>query len=170
MAAVWRWPAAPLHAVDRAEVSHLVGPLVPDRDPVLLQRADVPFAAQEPEQLLRDGREVHPLRRHEREALGQVEPHLAPEDAHGPRPGAVRLRRAACEDVAHEVLVLGADRTLGHDPTDDSAVTGGGRQVVRSVASEPCFTTTHESYSSSRYGAFSGTTVTPSFSAAKRPH
>ena len=49
--AVRRRPAAPLHAVDRAELAVLVGPLVPDRDAVLLQPAHVRVAAQEPEEL-----------------------------------------------------------------------------------------------------------------------
>ena len=37
--AAGRRPAAPLHAVDRPEVAVLAGPLVPDRDAVLLQPA-----------------------------------------------------------------------------------------------------------------------------------
>ena len=51
MAAVGRRPAAPLHAVDGPELAVRVRPLVPDRDAVLLQPADVRVAAQEPEEL-----------------------------------------------------------------------------------------------------------------------
>ncbi|MPN36795.1 hypothetical protein SDC9_184306 [bioreactor metagenome] len=40
-AAVRGFPAPPLLAVDRAEVAVLVGPFVPDADPVLLQPANV---------------------------------------------------------------------------------------------------------------------------------
>ena len=116
VAAVGGRPAPPLHAVDRAELAVRIRPFVPDRDAVLLQPADVRLAAQEPEQLVRDGREVHLLRRHEREALGQVEAHLVAEHAHRAGPGAVVLRHAGREDVAHEVLVLGHASKIAGNP------------------------------------------------------
>ena len=141
---VRRRPAAPLHAVDRAEVAVLVGPLVPDRDAVLLQPADVPLAAQEPEQLLGDRGEVHLLRGDEREPLAQVEAHLVAEDADRARARAIVLRRARGEDVAHEVLVLRADRMRGRGivrhVTDDSACSGGSGTVAHTAprAQPPC--------------------------------
>src|ERR1700712_2603782 len=42
-------PGAPLLTVDRAELARLVGPLVPDRDPALLQPAHIGVATQEPQ-------------------------------------------------------------------------------------------------------------------------
>ena len=75
-------PAAPLDAVDGAELAVRVRPLVPDRHAVLLEPAHVRVAAQEPEELDGDRLEVHLLGRHEREPLGQVEAHLVAEDAH----------------------------------------------------------------------------------------
>ena len=128
VSAVRRRPAAPLHAVDGAEIAVLVGPLVPDRDAVLLQPADVSLAAKKPQQLVGDRREMHLLGRHEREALGEIEAHLVAEDADRSRSGAVLLGRPAVENVAGEVLVLGADDSAGtghgHD-ADDSARPGG---------------------------------------------
>ena len=127
--AVGRRPAPPLHAVDRPELAVLVGPLVPDRHPVLLQPADVRVATQEPEQLVGDRREVHLLRRHEREALSEVEAHLVAEHADRAGSRAIRLRHAWGEDVAHEVLVLGA---MG---LDDSAAL---RRRPRPEPRRPC--------------------------------
>ena len=86
VAAVGRRPGAPLHAVDRAEVAVGAGPFVPDRHAALLQPARIAVAAQEPQQLEDDGLEVDLLRRHQREALGEVEAHLVAEHARVPVP------------------------------------------------------------------------------------
>jgi hypothetical protein len=42
----------PLHAVHRAQLSLLVGPLVPDGDLVFPQEADIRLAPQKPQQLV----------------------------------------------------------------------------------------------------------------------
>src|SRR4029079_4850141 len=99
-------PRAPLVAVDRPEVARLVGPLVPDRDAVLVEPGHVRVAADEPEQLADDRGHVHLLRRHEREAVAQVEAHLVPEDRERPGAGAVLLARALVERPTQEVEVL----------------------------------------------------------------
>ena len=83
---------------------------------MLLQPADVRVAAEEPEQLDGDGLEVHLLRRHEREALGQVEAHLVAEHAHRAGPGAVALRRALVSTWRDEVLVLGHESKIARNP------------------------------------------------------
>jgi hypothetical protein len=85
-------PAAPLHAVDRAEVAVGLRPLVPDRHAAFLQPLRVAVAAQEPQQFEDDGLEVHLLRRDQREALAQVETHLVAEHAFRAGAGAVGLR------------------------------------------------------------------------------
>ena len=54
-ATVRRGQAAPLLAVNRAELAVLIGPLVPDADAVLAQVADVGVALEEPQQLVNDG-------------------------------------------------------------------------------------------------------------------
>ena len=79
VASVGRRPAAPLVAVDRAEVAVRVRPLVPDRDAVGLEVRDVGVAAQEPEELVHDGLRVHLLRRQQRKPARQVEAHLVAE-------------------------------------------------------------------------------------------
>src|SRR5690349_5735898 len=66
-------PRAPLLTVDGTELAALVGPLVPDRNAVLVEIADVGVASQEPQELVDDRAQVQLLRRHERKALAQVE-------------------------------------------------------------------------------------------------
>jgi len=44
-----------LPAIDRTEVAVLVGPVVPDRDAVLIEIFDVGVAAQKPQQFVDDG-------------------------------------------------------------------------------------------------------------------
>src|SRR5690349_24579711 len=46
-------PRPPLHAVDGPEITRGVGPLVPDRDAVVLEPLDVGVASEEPEELVR---------------------------------------------------------------------------------------------------------------------
>lgn len=52
-------PGAPLAAVDRAEVTVLVSPLVPDTHAILLEIQDIGITFQEPEQFMKEGFEVH---------------------------------------------------------------------------------------------------------------
>ena len=51
-------PRAPLHAVDRAQIAILIGPLVPDAHVIILQEFHIGIAAQEPQQLADDPAEV----------------------------------------------------------------------------------------------------------------
>ena len=104
--AIRRRPAAPLVAVDRAQVAVGVGPLVPDGDAVFLQVGDVGRALQEPQQLVDDGLQVDLLGRQEGETLLQVEAHLVAEDGQGAGAGAVRLDGAMLFYMAHEFEVL----------------------------------------------------------------
>ena len=86
-------PGSPLIAVHRPQLALGVGPFVPDRDAMLVQIANVRLAAQEPQQLVDDRLEVQLLRRHQRKAVGQIEPHLVAEDAARAGAGAIALRR-----------------------------------------------------------------------------
>src|SRR5690606_19721472 len=79
-ATVARRPGTPLGAVDRPELAIRVGPLVPDGDAVLAQVGNVGLALEEPEELMHDRFQVQLLRGDEREAVGEVETHLPPED------------------------------------------------------------------------------------------
>lgn len=143
VAAVGRRPAAPLHAVDGTQLAVRAGPLVPDGDVVLAQVRDVGLAAQEPEQLVDDRAQVHPLGGDQREAGRQVEPHLVTEHAAGPRPGPVRLRGARLEHEPEEVLVRGGHRRVRHavivgrDRPDLRAATRCGRDTPGYDAAVP---------------------------------
>ena len=107
--AVGRGPGAPLDAVDGTQLAVGVGPFVPDLHAALLQPAHVGVAAQEPEQLQRHRLEVHALGGDQREAFGQVEADLAPEDAAGAGAGAVALGGAVGQHVAQQVLIRGGN-------------------------------------------------------------
>ena len=67
---------------------------------------DVGVAAQEPEQLVDDGLQVHLLGGDEREAGGQIEAHLMPEHAERAGAGAIGLANALGAHATHEVEVL----------------------------------------------------------------
>ena len=105
-------PTAPLAAVDGAEFTCRVGPFIPDRDAVVAQVADVGVASQEPDQFVHDRFNVQFLRRHQRKAVGEVEPHLVAKHRSRAGAGAVGLGRAVVEDVAQEVVVLSHGPTL----------------------------------------------------------
>lgn len=107
MRAVGLGPAAPLHAIHRAQVaSLLVSPLVPDGAAALLQPFDVAVAAQEPQQLQNDRLQVHLLGGDQRKAFAQVEAHLVAEHAAGACAGAVGLGCAMLEHMAHKGFIL----------------------------------------------------------------
>ena len=83
-------PIPPLRAVHAAEVAVGVRPFVPDGDTVLIQIADVRFAAQKPEQLVDDGFEMQLLGCQQREAFREVEPRLRAEPGVGADAGCGR--------------------------------------------------------------------------------
>ena len=101
-----RRPAAPLVAVDGAEVAVRVRPLVPDRDAVFLQVRDIRGAGEEPDQFMDDRPQVQLFRGHQREPVLQVEAHLVAEHGTGAGAGAVGLDRAMVQHMAHQVVVL----------------------------------------------------------------
>src|SRR4051812_44820103 len=105
MTAVPPLPVAPVLAVDGAEIAFLVGPFVPDADLLLLQPGDVGVAAQEPEQFDDDRTQMELLGPDQKEAFGEIEPHLVAEDREGARAGPVLLWNARVEDAAEELLV-----------------------------------------------------------------
>ena len=74
-------------------------------DVVLVQPADIGVPAQEPQQLPEHATGVDLLRRHQREALTQVEGHLMAEDTQGPGAGTVLTTHALVEDPSQQVEV-----------------------------------------------------------------
>ena len=92
MAAIWRGPTAPLHAVHRAQVARLgIRPLVPNAHAAFLEPVVVGRASQEPQQLLDDAAQVHLLGGHQREAFVQIKTHLVAKHALGAGAGAIGL-------------------------------------------------------------------------------
>ena len=76
------------------------------RDAVLAQVLRVGLAAQEPQQLVGDGLEVHALGGDQRETRRQVEAHLVTEHRERAGAGAIGLGGAVAADVPHEVEEL----------------------------------------------------------------
>src|SRR5439155_15332856 len=84
-------PVAPLRAVYAAQVSVLVGPLVPDGYTALLEPSNVCLAVQHPEQFVDDRFEMNLLSRDEWKPLRECEPRLCAEDGKRACSGAVGL-------------------------------------------------------------------------------
>jgi len=61
-------PIAPLRAVNTTEVAVFISPLIPDRDAVVVEIANVRVAAQEPEQLVDDRFDVQLFRGEQRKS------------------------------------------------------------------------------------------------------
>ena len=105
LAPIRRWPAAPLAAIDRAEISIVVRPFVPDLDAALLQPAHICLATYEPQQLINDGLEMQLLGRQQRKALRKIEAHLVAEERARAGTGAVRLVGAGFENIGEEFQI-----------------------------------------------------------------
>jgi hypothetical protein len=73
---------------------------------VLAQVRDVRLAAEEPQQFVDHGLQVHFLGGHERKALPQVEAHLVPEHGERAGAGAVGLAGAVLAHMAQQRVVL----------------------------------------------------------------
>lgn len=108
--AIWRGPAAPLHAIYGAEVAVFTGPFVPNGDVAFFEPVVVARAGEEPQQLLNDGAQMDLLGGDQREAFVQIKPHLVAKHAFGAGAGAVGLGNALVVNVLHEVFVLAAGR------------------------------------------------------------
>src|SRR5215813_8827275 len=93
----------PIH---RAEVATLVGPLIPDRDAMIVEIFDIGIAGEEPEQLVDDRLGVQLLGGDEREAVSEVEPHLVAEYGERAGTGPVALLDAVRKNAFHQVVVL----------------------------------------------------------------
>ena len=98
-------PVAPLLAVNRAEVALLVRPFVPDGYAIIAQVTDVGLAAQEPQQFMHDGFEMHTLGGEQREPVLQVQAHLVAENGARPRAGTVSLGAAVLQHMAQKVKI-----------------------------------------------------------------
>ena len=73
-------PRAPLVTVDRPEVSVLVGPFIPDGDPIFVEIADIRIARQKPQKFVDNRLHMEFFRGQHRKALRKVKPHLMAEN------------------------------------------------------------------------------------------
>ena len=105
-------PLAPLRAVHAPEVAFRICPFVPDRHAVLLQPANVRFAAQEPEQLVNDRLEMQLLRREQRKTFAQIEPRLRAKNRERAGAGTVGLGLAPVENEAKQFVVFAHRKML----------------------------------------------------------
>ena len=109
-------PAAPLHAVHRAEVTVCACPFVPDGDVAFFEPVVVARPSQKPQQLLDDGAQVNLFGGDQREAFVQVKAHLVAKHAFGTGASAVCFGNAVVVHMLHEVFVLaagGAHKVIG---------------------------------------------------------
>ena len=79
-------PVAPLRAVNAAQVAPFIGPLVPNGHAVFVERADIRFAAQKPEQLVNNRFQMQLLRRQQGEGVPQIKPSLRAKNRNRPVP------------------------------------------------------------------------------------
>src|SRR5262249_4173258 len=91
--------------VHGAELALLVRPLIPDADAMLVQPGGVRIVTQEPEQLADYRANVNLLRRDEREALREIEAHLATEERERAGASAIGLACAGVSHLAHHVQI-----------------------------------------------------------------
>ncbi|MPM91875.1 hypothetical protein SDC9_139009 [bioreactor metagenome] len=106
MASVGGGPAAPLVAVDGAQLAVRRRPLVPDVDLVLDQPVDIRRALEEPEQFSEDSAGEDLLRGEQRKAGLQIEAHLIAEDAARPCSGPIGLVDAVIENMLQQIKIL----------------------------------------------------------------
>src|SRR5690606_5108037 len=104
--AVVTGPAAPLMSVDRAQISVLVCPFVPDAHAVFAQEGKIGVAFEEPQKFNDDRAQVKFFCRETWKTLSQTKAHLVPEDALGTGIGAVALDGAVFLNQLKELQVL----------------------------------------------------------------
>ena len=109
MAAIGLRPAAPLHTVDRTEVSIFAGPFVPNGDVTFFEPIVVARACEEPKQFLNDGAQMNLFGGHQWKAFIQIKAHLVAENAFGACARAVGFGNTMGVDVLHKIFVLAAD-------------------------------------------------------------
>ena len=104
-ASVGLGPGPPLVPIHGAQVAVFVGPLVPDRDLVVLEPANVGVSSQEPQQFVDHGPDVDFFGGEKWESLGQVEPHLSTKQTTRSNAGTVFAIKAMTEDFVQKLQV-----------------------------------------------------------------
>ena len=98
-------PRTPLVAIHRTQIALLVGPFVPNPNPILLQVGDVGVPFQKPQEFVDDGTQVQFFGRQHREPFAQIEPHLVPKTPQGARPSAVFTLHPILEEVVQQIQI-----------------------------------------------------------------
>ncbi len=100
-------PLGPLGTVNAAEIAGCIRPLIPDRDPVVVQVANIGVAFEEPEEFVDNGLGVNFFRGEEGEGLAEVETDLTPEDGIGADTGPVLPKLARLKDFPQQIKIGG---------------------------------------------------------------
>ena len=85
--------------IDRAQIAFLIGPLIPNRHAVGIERADIGVAGEEPQEFMDDRLQMQFLCRHKRKAVTQIKAHLMAEDRQRPGAGPVVLAHPVNKDT-----------------------------------------------------------------------
>jgi hypothetical protein len=99
-------PGPPLRAIDSPEVAVFIGPLVPDRDFVFTEIADVGVTLEEPQQLVDDRAEVEFFSGEQRKSFAQIKPFLSAKDRNRASAGAVGFWPTLFPDETEKAVVL----------------------------------------------------------------
>src|SRR5207244_2079768 len=102
-------PIAPLRAVDAAEISFFVRPLVPNGDAVFVEIFDVGVAAQKPKQFVNDRFDVELFRCQQREprtGWPQIETGLRTKDRQRASAGSIVARLTFVQNKPEKIVIL----------------------------------------------------------------
>src|SRR4051812_20925889 len=118
-------PIAPLRAVNAAQIAVRIGPLIPNRDTMILQIFDVRLAAQEPEQFVNDRFQMKLLGGQEWETFPQRKSRLRAEHRVGSCSGSIPLKLPLLQNESQQIQVLNHDQNMfrPRDPTPDISKT-----------------------------------------------
>src|SRR4030095_7064832 len=100
-----RAPIAPLRAVNTSEISLCVCPFIPNGHSIFPKVADVGFAAEEPEEFVKNRASVKLLRREQRKSLGEIVADLRTKNGISTRAGPIGLVLAVVEHVTEQIEV-----------------------------------------------------------------
>src|ERR1700737_3612318 len=79
-------PVTPLCTIDAPQIAIFVGPFVPDRDPVFIEKLDVGLTPQEPKKLENNRPKMHAFGRRNGETKRETNRAFAPKKERGPTP------------------------------------------------------------------------------------
>ena len=126
--AVGAFPSPPLLAVHRAKLSILIGPIIPDANPVLLEIGNVGVAFEKPKKFVDDRAEMELFCGEAGKSVTEIEADLMAEHREGSRAGPVGAFLPVVEDVLENVKIL------PHDGDSSGERAAGSKGRIRPVA------------------------------------